>query len=116
MYVINKIDLLEDFTPIIDWNEDNLPVRVWVSAQTGEGIPLLYQALTERLSGEIAHFELRLPPEEAGRLRSRFYQLQAIERVWIEKDGKVGLITRMPMVDWHRLCKQEPTLLDYVVW
>ena len=115
LYVMNKIDLLEDFTPRIDRNEDNLPVRVWVSAQTGEGIPLLYQALTERLSGEIAHVELRLPPEEAGRLRSRFYQLQAIEREWIEKDGKVGLITRMPMVDWHRLCKQEPTLLDYVV-
>ncbi len=115
LYVMNKIDLLEDFTPRIDRNEDNLPVRVWVSAQTGEGIPLLYQALTERLSGEIAHVELRLPPEEAGRLRSRFYQLQAIEREWIEKDGKVELITRMPMVDWHRLCKQEPTLLDYVV-
>ncbi|MBG6041341.1 GTPase HflX [Proteus mirabilis] len=115
LYVMNKIDLLEDFTPRIDRNEDNLPVRVWVSAQTGEGIPLLYQALTERLSGEIAHVELRLPPEEAGRLRSRFYQLQAIEREWIEKDGKVGLITRMPMVDWYRLCKQEPTLLDYVV-
>lgn len=115
LYVMNKIDLLEDFTPRIDRNEDNLPVRVWVSAQTGEGIPLLYQALTERLSGEIAHVELRLPPEEAGRLRSRFYQLQAIEREWIEKDGKVGLIIRMPMVDWHRLCKQEPNLLDYVV-
>ncbi|HEJ9487700.1 GTPase HflX [Proteus sp. GOKU] len=115
LHVMNKIDLLEDFTPRIDRNEENLPVRVWVSAQTGEGIPLLYQALTERLSGEIAHFELRLPPENTGRLRSRFYQLQSIEREWIEKDGKVGLIIRMPMVDWRRLCKQEPNLLDYVV-
>lgn len=115
LHVMNKIDLLEDFTPRIDRNEENLPVRVWVSAQTGEGIPLLYQALTERLSGEIAHFELRLPPENTGRLRSRFYQLQSIEREWIEKDGKVGLIIRMPMVDWRRLCKQEQNLLDYVV-
>lgn len=89
-------------------------MRVWLSAQTGEGIPLLLQALTERLSGEIAHYELHLPPE-AGRLRSRFYQLQAIEREWMEEDGQLGLEVRMPMVDWRRLCKHEPNLPDYVV-
>ncbi|KAA1183210.1 ribosome rescue GTPase HflX [Photorhabdus heterorhabditis] len=114
LLVMNKIDMLGDFTPRIDRNEDNLPVRVWLSAQTGEGIPLLLQALTERLSGEIAHYELRLPPE-AGRLRSRFYQLQAIEKEWIEEDGKVGIEVRMPIVDWRRLCKQEQDLLDYIV-
>ncbi|MBS9431443.1 ribosome rescue GTPase HflX [Photorhabdus hainanensis] len=114
LLVMNKIDMLESFIPRIDRNEDNLPVRVWLSAQTGEGIPLLLQALTERLSGEIAHYELRLPPE-AGRLRSRFYQLQAIEKEWIEEDGKVGIEVRMPIVDWRRLCKQEQDLFDYVV-
>ncbi|MGV7962602.1 GTPase HflX [Photorhabdus tasmaniensis] len=114
LLVMNKIDMLEDFTPRIDRNEDNLPVRVWLSAQTGEGIPLLLQALTERLSGEIAHYELRLPPE-AGRLRSRFYQLQAIEKEWVEEDGKVGIEVRMPIVDWRRLCKQEQDLFDYIV-
>lgn len=86
LLVMNKIDLLDDFVPRIDRNEDNLPVRVWLSAQTGAGIPLLFQALTERLSGEIAHFELRLPPQ-AGRLRSRFYQLQAIEKV-VDRRGR----------------------------
>ncbi|MEK9496169.1 ribosome rescue GTPase HflX [Photorhabdus sp. P32] len=114
LLVMNKIDMLGRFTPRIDRNEDNLPVRVWLSAQTGEGIPLLLQALTERLSGEIAHYKLRLPPE-AGRLRSRFYQLQAIEKEWIEEDGKVGIEVRMPIVDWRRLCKQEQDLFDYVV-
>ncbi|MCW7547264.1 GTPase HflX [Photorhabdus sp. APURE] len=114
LLVMNKIDMLGSFTPRIDRNEDNLPVRVWLSAQTGEGIPLLLQALTERLSGEIAHYKLRLPPE-AGRLRSRFYQLQAIEKEWIEEDGKVGIEVRMPIVDWRRLCKQEQDLFDYVV-
>ncbi|PHM74884.1 ribosome rescue GTPase HflX [Xenorhabdus kozodoii] len=114
LMVMNKIDMLEDFVPRIDRDEENRPVRVWVSAQTGEGIPLLLQALTERLSGEIAHYKLHLPPE-AGRLRSRFYQLQAIEREWIEENGEVGVEVRMPIVDWRRLCKQEPNLPDYVV-
>ncbi|MBI0183141.1 GTPase HflX [Yersinia pestis subsp. pestis] len=113
LLVMNKIDLLDDFVPRIDRNEDNLPVRVWLSAQTGAGIPLLFQALTERLSGEIAHFELRLPPQ-AGRLRSRFYQLQAIGKEWIDEDGNVGMVVRMPIVDWRRLCKQEQELVSYI--
>lgn len=113
LLVMNKIDLLDDFVPRIARNEDNLPVRVWLSAQTGAGIPLLFQALTERLSGEIAHYELRLPPQ-AGRLRSRFYQLQAIEKEWIDEDGNVGMVVRMPIVDWRRLCKQEQELNSYI--
>ncbi|MEC5317526.1 ribosome rescue GTPase HflX [Brenneria populi subsp. brevivirga] len=114
LLVMNKIDMLEGFTPRIDRNEENLPVRVWVSAQTGEGIPLLFQALTERLSGEIAQYSLSLPPQ-AGRLRSRFYQLQAIEKEWIEDDGHIGLTVRLPIADWRRLCKQEQELTDYIV-
>ncbi|MDX6916767.1 ribosome rescue GTPase HflX [Pectobacterium carotovorum] len=114
LLVMNKIDMLDDFVPRIDRNEENLPVRVWLSAQTGDGIPLLFQALTERLSGEIAQYTLHLPPQ-AGRLRSRFYQLQAIEKEWIEEDGQIGLVIRMPIADWRRLCKKEQELMDYIV-
>ncbi|WGO83769.1 ribosome rescue GTPase HflX [Arsenophonus apicola] len=114
LLVMNKIDMLNGFTPRIDRNENNVPIRVWLSAQTGEGIPLLLQALTERLSGEIAHYELRLPPE-AGRLRSRFYQLQAIEYEEMDKDGSIMLEVKLPIVDWQRLCKQEQPLLEYIV-
>ncbi len=114
LLVMNKIDMLDDFVPRIDRDEENVPVRVWLSAQTGAGLPLLFQALTERLSGEIAQHTLMLPPQ-AGRLRSRFYQLQAIEKEWLEEDGSVGLQVRMPVVDWRRLCKQEPGLVDYLV-
>lgn len=80
LLVINKkVDMLDNFVPRIDRNDANLPIRVWLPAASGEGLSLLYQALAERLSGEIAHYELRLPPQ-ASRLRSRFYQLQAIEK------------------------------------
>ncbi|TBM29983.1 ribosome rescue GTPase HflX [Hafnia paralvei] len=114
LLVMNKIDMLDEFEPRIDRNDENLPVRVWVSAQTGVGIDLLFQALTERLSGEIASFKLRLPPA-AGRLRSRFYQLQAIEKEWVEEDGSIGLQIRLPIVEWHRLCKREHELLKYII-
>ena len=62
----------------------------------------------------MAPHTLRLPPQE-GRLRRRFYQLQAIEKEWMEDDGSVGMQVRMPIVDWRRLCKQEPALADYIV-
>lgn len=114
LLVMNKIDMLDEFVPRIDRNDENLPIRVWLSAASGEGIPLLFQALTERLSGEIAHYKLRLPPQ-AGRLRSRFYQLQAIETEWNEEDGSVGMVIRMPIVEWRRLCKQEPELIHFIL-
>lgn len=110
LLVMNKIDMLDDFEPRIDRDDENKPIRVWLSAQTGVGVPLLFQALTERLSGEVAQHTLRLPPKE-GRLRSRFYQLQAIEKEWMEDDGSVSLQVRMPIVDWRRLCKQSQRLL-----
>ncbi len=72
------------------------------------------QALTERLAREITRHELRLP-HQAGRLRSRFYQLQAIEKEWVEEDGSVPLFVRLPIIDWHWLCKQEMALVDYFV-
>lgn len=114
LMVMNKIDMLEEFTPRIDRDEENIPQRVWLSAQTGQGIDLLFQALTERLAGEIVQHTLLLPPH-AGRLRSRFYQLQAIEKEWMQDDGSVGLQIRMPIVDWRRLCKQEPALQEFLV-
>ena len=34
---MNKIDMLDDFEPRIDRDEENKPIRVWLSAQTGQG-------------------------------------------------------------------------------
>jgi len=114
LHVMNKIDQLEGFVPRIDRNEEGVPIRVWLSAQSGLGLPLLWQALSERLSGEITQHTLTLPPE-AGRLRSRFYQLDAIKEEWNQDDGSIGLQVRLPIVEWHRLNKQYPALSDYVV-
>ncbi len=68
--------------------------------------------LTESLSGEVAQNTLRLPTRN-GRLRSRFSKIPAIEKEWMEGDVSVSMQVRMPIVDWRRLCKQEPALSDY---
>lgn len=43
LMVMNKIDMLDDFEPRIDRDEENKPIRVWLSAQTGVGIPQLFR-------------------------------------------------------------------------
>lgn len=48
--VMNKIDLLENFTPRIDRDEEGLPIRVFCSALTQEGMNLLRMAISERLA------------------------------------------------------------------
>lgn len=114
LLVMNKTDLLDDVIAHTDRDQDGYPLRVWLSAHTGDGMDLLLQALTERLAGEMALRHVHLPPQ-AGRLRSRFYQLNAIVEEWTEEDGSLAIRVRMPFIDWCRLCKQEPLLAGYVV-
>ncbi len=46
LQIFNKIDQLENVTAHLDKDEHGKPQRVWLSAQTGDGLALLYQALT----------------------------------------------------------------------
>ncbi|MGL6118277.1 ribosome rescue GTPase HflX [Plesiomonas sp.] len=110
LLIMNKIDQLEDVAPRIARNDEGVPTHVWVSAQTGAGMELVFQAISERLAQDIVQHQLHLPPR-LWRLRSRFYQMDALtdERV-DEQDGSLWLTIRMPAADWHRLCKQEAEL------
>ncbi|MGU0159832.1 hypothetical protein ACVXHB_00370 [Escherichia coli] len=63
LLVMNKIDMLEDFEPRIDWHErTNRSVSGF--PHRPERDTTAFQALTERLSGEVAQHTLRLPPQE----------------------------------------------------
>jgi GTP-binding protein HflX len=47
LIVYNKIDKLDDMAPRLERNADGQIERIWLSAQTGEGLDLLRQALQE---------------------------------------------------------------------
>ncbi|NOQ64981.1 MAG: GTPase HflX [Methyloprofundus sp.] len=64
--VFNKIDLLEGFLPKIDRNEDGIPIRVWMSAQTGAGMDLLQQAVAEIFSASRVQVRCHLSAKEGG--------------------------------------------------
>lgn len=51
LLVFNKIDRVPAIQPRIDRDEAGMPARVWLSAATGDGVPLLRQALVERVYG-----------------------------------------------------------------
>ena len=114
LLVMNKIDMLDDFEPRIDRDDENKPIRVWLSSPDRGWRTTAFQALTERLSGEVAQHTLRLPPKRRA-TEKPFLSASGDRKEWMEDDGSVSLQVRMPIVDWRRLCKQEPTLVDYVV-
>ncbi|OCG77542.1 ribosome rescue GTPase HflX [Gilliamella sp. Occ4-3] len=110
LLVMNKIDLIEGKQPSIDRDENGIPIRVWISAQNSLGLDQLFIALKERLAKQIQVCHLNLPAYLA-RLRSRLYQLNAVENEFINEDGSFHLDVRIPSIEWNRLCKQEPDLL-----
>lgn len=84
--VMNKIDMLEDFEPRIDRDENNQPFRVWVSSVNNMGIDLLYQALSEKLSGIITKNTIYIEPF-ATYVRSQIYDIGHIRNEKVDEFG-----------------------------
>jgi GTPase len=106
LQVYNKLDLLKQ-KPRIDRNADGLPERVWVSAQAGEGLDLLREAIAEVLGQDMVNEEVRLDPAQ-GSLRAEFYSLGAVQEETYSDDGMSHLQVRLPRADWNRLMKKGP--------
>jgi GTP-binding protein HflX len=70
--VFNKIDLTGE-PAHLERDATGTVSKVWLSAQTGEGLPLLHQALSEHYRRHRMRRRLLLPPS-AGRLRALIHQ------------------------------------------
>jgi len=115
LMVMNKIDALEDVRPRIDFDDQGNPQRVWLSAQKGIGIELLFEALTALLSGQMRSLQLALPASQ-GKLRAIFYQMQCIEHESYAENGDCLLSIRLNNIDWQRLLKQQGDFIEaYIV-
>ncbi|MFN2328307.1 MAG: ribosome rescue GTPase HflX [Chromatocurvus sp.] len=103
--VYNKIDCLE-MAPRLDRDDQGRPIRVWLSASTGEGIDLLLQAIAERVADDMVDENLDLDPGQS-RLRAALYQLGAVASEEFGDDGVAHLHVRLPRVEWDRLLASE---------
>lgn len=70
--VFNKVDLLDGIQPRIERDDVGNPVRVWLSAETGAGVDLLYQALAEIFSNTKIKRTCHLRPDQ-GDIRAKLF-------------------------------------------
>ena len=77
LQVFNKIDLLENVSPHIDYDDNGQPTRVWLSAQTGTGIELLYQALAQLFISNKVKRKCYLSPAQGG-IRAKLFDFAKI--------------------------------------
>ncbi len=84
--VFNKIDLLENIEPHIDRDDSGKPVRVWISAVTGAGTDLLFQALAELFSNTKVKRKCYLQPHQGGVRANLFNYAKILD----EKSNELG--------------------------
>ncbi|AJY51206.1 MULTISPECIES: ribosome rescue GTPase HflX [Halomonadaceae] len=102
--VMNKIDKL-DSVPRIERDGHGVPEVVWLSAQQGQGLELLHEALTERLANDVIGFSLTLNPEQ-GKLRAGLHELNAVREEAFDEQGHSVLDVRLPRRDFNQLMAQ----------
>lgn len=102
--VMNKIDKL-DSAPRIERDGQGMPEVVWLSAQQGQGLDLLQQALSERLANDVIGFSLTLAPEQA-RLRAGLHELNAVRDEAFDEQGHSVLDVRLPRREFNQLMAQ----------
>lgn len=107
--VYNKIDLLEH-PPRIDRDDQGKPTAVWLSASTGEGVDLLFEALAECLGHRMVVGTLCFPvvlSAELSRLRARLYTAEAIEDEHYDDDGNSLVRIHIPQVELLKILGSE---------
>ena len=85
--VMNKIDEIGDFSPRVDKDNDGNIYRVWLSAHSGEGIDLIYKALSQSLSGMMTCARIQLDVQSAF-IRSEIHKVGFIEKEKMNEFGQ----------------------------
>ncbi len=102
--VMNKIDLCAGYQPRIDENAAYEPTRVWLSALTELGLPLLHEAVLRCLAANIFKGEIILDPHQ-GDIRSTLYAWEAVESEHTDDEGRFYLQLNVAQSSLDRLLK-----------
>ncbi|AOA59247.1 ribosome rescue GTPase HflX [Acinetobacter larvae] len=113
LQVYNKIDQSNE-QPKIIYAKPHLPERVYLSAQHGQGLDLLRQAVQEHLLGRLRFFQLKLKAAD-GKLRNQLYALQVIESEEYDDEGNLHLAVRIAPQKLLQLLGQAHLSLDQVL-
>lgn len=113
LLVFNKIDKLAGIEPHIEYAENGKPMAVYLSAQQGQGIELLLEAMSQSLKSELVCESLLLP-NTAGHIYAQFYQQGCIKQTSFNQFGDRLVEIEVDKVQWHKWQKQYPELTDYI--
>ena len=103
--VYNKIDKL-DRAPRVANNRAGESRAAWISAATYEGIPMLLDAVGDRLRRKTRHGVMRLQPTQ-GRQRAQLFEFGAVLSEEVCEDGGWILELKMAERDLQRFLKRE---------
>jgi GTP-binding protein HflX len=101
--VVNKIDRTGQSVQVIS-GQDDMPVSVSISAQTGAGIEELRQAVSDRLSGARISRWIELQGRDA-RLRAHLFELGVVNEEKISPEGSWMLRVDVPLNTAQRLAR-----------
>ncbi len=102
--VYNKIDLTDQAAGL-NGAEPGQADRAFVSAQRGDGLDLLLEAVEARLRGQRIRRWIHLDGR-AGRLRARLFELGAVDEERLDEDGGWNLHVDLPRDIAERLARQ----------
>jgi GTP-binding protein HflX len=115
LQVFNKTDLLDDFVPRVDRNQEGVPVRAWVSAVTGDGLQGLFDAVVERLAQDVVHHFVVLGPAD-GKFRAMLHKAGSVLSESSRETGEIILEVRLQNRDWHQLLSRAGVREDELVF
>jgi GTPase len=104
LLVFNKIDVLGE-SPRVEYDEAGVPRRIWLSALTGAGIPLLITAISELISREVIETTLNVLPHQ-GRLRAELFALGAVLGEEVSLDGSINMHLRIEQDSLQRITQR----------
>lgn len=113
LLIYNKVDKLEGVAPHIEYNEEGKPIAVYLSAEKGEGIDLLFQAMQMRLKSELVRERLLLPPT-SGQIYAEFYQRHCIVNEQFNEFGDRLIEIEIDKIQWQKWLKNYPELYEFI--
>ncbi|MBD3754675.1 MAG: GTPase HflX [Gammaproteobacteria bacterium] len=103
LMVFNKIDKLEPAVePKVDVDEHGTPIRVWLSAKTGQGVDLLMDSVASFFKGAFYTVALTLDVK-AGKRRAELYELGTILEEGYDEQGNSRFRMYLTRQEWEQV-------------
>jgi GTP-binding protein HflX len=113
----NKIDKIENLKPSfvnLNDSDDSLVARAYLSAQTGDGIEGLFQAIAEHFNKNWLSGILELEPKYS-KIRSQLYDLGTVDKESISEEGNYLLQIKISKDDFDKFKRETDLDLEQLL-